>query len=415
MKLYDTPTIALAIFSAYVFLIMCFTIFITISFIKNKRWINVVLAVLSFIILFFLYQILHSVSRNETNSIFYPLGDASFYIYLSIVIALSLLITYLAIYFIIWNKNHIIYTSIINAFDVFLLGVLYFDSNGTVLLVNNTMIDIFSYLGIKENFNTETFKEFVNNKIITLNNGETYHFSISQISIERKKNYFSNKKYAAFIYEVTAKNVTEINNKTTLLKEENERILANNKLLVAYHEQIPDIIRHQEILKAKINIHEEMNELLLSTVYLLDNDDQELRKEILNKWKNNALLLSKENEDNVNQDMVNDLKTLSKTLGINIDFHHLDDIKELNIRKLFMIVGKETLLNVAKHTSDKKLIIDVVKNNNHYVMTFANEEGNKNKNITYGSGLTNIKRHVEELNGKMEVINEDNFIVKVEV
>jgi signal transduction histidine kinase len=80
-----------------------------------------------------------------------------------------------------------------------------------------------------------------------------------------------------------------------------------------------------------------------------------------------------------------------------------------------MIVGKETLLNVAKHTSDKKLIIDVIKNDNHYVMTFANEEGNKNKNITYGSGLTNIKRHVEELNGKMEVINEDNFIVKVEV
>ena len=29
--------------------------------------------------------------------------------------------------------------------------------------------------------------------------------------------------------------------------------------------------------------------------------------------------------------------------------------------------------------------------------------------------ITNIKRHVEELNGKMEVINEDNFIVKVEV
>ena len=415
MKLYDTPTIALAIFSAYVFLIMCFTIFITVSFIKNKRWINAALSVLSFVILFFLYQILHAVSHKTTTSFFYSLGDASFYIYLSIVIALSLLITYLAIYFIIWNKNHIIYTSIINAFDVFSLGVLYFDSNGTVLLVNNTMVDIFSYLGIKDNFNSETFKEFVNNKIITLNNGETYHFSISQISIERKKNYFSNKKYAAFIYEVIAKNVTEINNKTTLLKEENERILANNKLLVAYHEQIPDIIRHQEILKAKINIHEEMNELLLSTVYLLDNDDQELRKEILNKWKNNALLLSKENEDNVNQDMVNDLKTLSKTLGINIDFHHLDDIKELNIRKLFMIVGKETLLNVAKHTSDKKLIIDVIKNDNHYVMTFANEEGNKNKNITYGSGLINIKRHVEELNGKMEVINEDNFIVKVEV
>jgi hypothetical protein len=173
MKLYDTPTIALAIFSAYVFLIMCFTIFITVSFIKNKRWINAVLAVLSFIILFFLYQILHCVLRDETNSIFYPLGDASFYIYLSIVIALSLLITYLAIYFIIWNKNHIIYTSIINAFDVFLLGVLYFDSNGTVLLVNNTMVDIFSYLGIKDNFNSETFKEFVNNKIITLNNRET--------------------------------------------------------------------------------------------------------------------------------------------------------------------------------------------------------------------------------------------------
>ena len=186
-------------------------------------------------------------------------------------------------------------------------------------------------------------------------------------------------------------------------------------MLKKYHEQIPDIIRHQEILKAKINIHEEMNELLLSTVYLLDNDDQELRKDILNKWENNALLLSKENENSVNQDMVNDLTTLSKSLGITINFHHLDDIKELDIRKLFITVGKETLLNIAKHTSDKKLIIDVVRKENHYVMTFANEEGNKNKNIVYGSGLTNIKRHVTQLNGKMTIINDDNFIVKLEV
>ena len=158
-----------------------------------------------------------------------------------------------------------------------------------------------------------------------------------------------------------------------------------------------------------------MNELLISTVYLLDNDDQERRKDILNKWKNNALLLSKENENSVNQDMINDLITLSKSLGIQIDFHHLDDIKELEIRKLFIMVGKETLLNVAKHAKDKKLIIDVIKKENHYVMTFANKEGNKNKNIIYGSGLTNIEKHVTQLNGKMTIINDDNFIVKLEV
>ena len=415
MNLYDTPEMVLALFSAYTFLLICFVIFVTVSFIKNKRWVNATLAILAFVILFLIYQVLHVASKEETGSFFYSFGRLSFYIYLAIVLSLTLLITYLGIYFIIWNHNHIIYSSIINAFDAFLIGVLYFDENDTILLVNNTMADIFSYLDIKEKFNSASFKEFVNNKIITLKNGETYHFSISQITIERKKHYFSKIKYVAPIYEVIAKNVTEINNKINILKEDNERIITNNKLLVAYHEQMPEIIRHQEILKAKINIHEEMNELLISTVYLLDNDDQELRKDILNKWKNNALLLSKENENSVNQDMINDLITLSKSLGIQIDFHHLDDIKELEIRKLFIMVGKETLLNVAKHTKDKKLIIDVIKKENHYVMTFANKEGSTNKNIIYGSGLTNIEKHVTQLNGKMTIINDDNFIVKLEV
>lgn len=415
MKLNETSPLFLAFFSAYVFLLIIVLIIFTIYFIINKRKLNAILAISSFVVLFSIFQIIYIFQKNLVKHFLYQLSAIPIIVYLLAIILITGLIIYLAIDLFSYNHSHITSSSIIEAFDALLLGVLYFDEDGIPLLINNKMLDIVNLLDIKDNYNSDNFMALIDDKILTLNNKETYHFSINKICINRKYNYFSRKKYPAYIYEVVAKNITEMHKKTILLKAENERIIKSNQLLKKYHEQMPEIIRHQEILKAKISIHEEMNELLLSTVYLVDNENISLRKALLNKWQNNALLLSKENENSVNKDMINDLKTLSNSLGINIEFAHIDDIKPLGIRKLFITVGKETILNVAKYTGDKKLVINVFNKGEHYEMSFANPQKNKQKSIVYGSGLTNIKRHVEELNGKMVIINDDDFIVKLEV
>ena len=85
------------------------------------------------------------------------------------------------------------------------------------------------------------------------------------------------------------------------------------------------------------------------------------------------------------------------------------------ITSLFVKATKESLLNVAKHTKNKKIIIDIKRDKDVITMSFINENNVNTKPIIKGGGFTNIEKSVEELNGKMTIINEERFILRIEV
>ena len=48
-------------------------------------------------------------------------------------------------------------------------------------------------------------------------------------------------------------------------------------------------------------------------------------------------------------------------------------------------------------------------------MVFSNENAHDSKDIIKGGGLANIEKRVNELNGKMSIINNEQFILRIEV
>ena len=117
-----------------------------------------------------------------------------------------------------------------------------------------------------------------------------------------------------------------------------------NKELAAYNEETLEVVRHKEILSAKVNIHNEMNSLVLQSSYLLNNYDKKEAEKLLSKWENNALLLSKEAEINSKVDFINDLAILSDAIGVSIDCDDYSLVeKNEKITSLFVEVTKESL------------------------------------------------------------------------
>ena len=97
------------------------------------------------------------------------------------------------------------------------------------------------------------------------------------------------------LHEIIAINVTNEYNKTQDLEKEKLELSQIKRELEDYNLTINDVVKHQEILQAKINIHDEMNRLMLLSVATESDSADELNN-IFSLWQENALLLSKEVE-----------------------------------------------------------------------------------------------------------------------
>ena len=74
MKLNETSPLFLAFFSAYVFLLIIVLIIFTIYFIINKRKLNAILAISSFVVLFSIFQIIYIFQKNLVKHFLYQLS-----------------------------------------------------------------------------------------------------------------------------------------------------------------------------------------------------------------------------------------------------------------------------------------------------------------------------------------------------
>ncbi len=96
-----------------------------------------------------------------------------------------------------------------------------------------------------------------------------------------------------------------------------------NRELSEYYLSIDDTVRRKEILQAKMNIHDEMNRLMLSTV-ATDSEDTAALDAIFSLWEKNALLLCMESERKAAGHEKSSIEALAKALGLRLIWH--DDL-----------------------------------------------------------------------------------------
>ncbi len=92
--------------------------------------------------------------------------------------------------------------------------------------------------------------------------------------------------------------------------------------------------------------------------------------------------------------------------GLNYTFinNNKINIKNLQSRRNLFLIYKEILNNIAKHSEAKNVFINIEDNPSSFQLKI-NDDGKSfdKENIKHGNGLKNIRKRVNELNGKLEV------------
>ena len=239
-----------------------------------------------------------------------------------------------------WRRSHITPSSIRESMDGLPAGICYYLQEGRCILINHRMNDICLSMTGRSLQDGAAFYDRVKDKPVhILPDGTAVVFRHRSMTYEH-----------APLYELIADDVSELYRKSQQLRQANERAQKLSSSMKAYGETVADTVRRQEILEAKIQIHDEMNRMLLATQRAVqDGEGGAERTGILHMWMNQAQLLRSEAGSGTGSSLVSDLNALASVIGIEIVWNGTPDHGDAPTLKLFLLAAREAMANAAKH------------------------------------------------------------------
>ena len=303
------------------------------------------------------------------------------------------------------RKTKISPFSISEGLDRLSTGVCFYLDGGRCVLVNDRMRKIsFSLTGHTMRNGEEFAEEFLPGGSVRLPDGRV--FALKKRTLERN---------GTPLYELIAADVTELSRQTEKLRGENERLSRLNAALRAYSQSIGEHVRQNEILRAKMNIHDEMNRLLLRTRIAIDEGDPAEMNAVLGMWQNNALLLCREAEENKTDDVEKDLQTLAESLCIGIVYENRAGRRDETFLRLFARAAREAMINAVKHARAGSLFVSFEERPCETLIFFRNDGAVPAGPIAPRGGLTDLKKRLEAIGGSLEIDARGGFLLTVSI
>ena len=290
----------------------------------RKRFRFMLLSLLIFAPIFFLWQVIFDLSlfgrTEKAAAVSASLGGLPWLVWLTALAALTVASALLLQYHIRYDRNFITPGTIKLFLDRMPCGVCCWHESGRVLFSNVCMNRLCMELTGSRLLNGNHLHQAVPDGIVPVR-GKVWRFVSREITMDGER-----------LYELVASDITNEYAKTAALEKDKAELLRLNHELSAYYLSIDDAVRRQEILQAKMNIHDEMNRLMLSTVAADKNDTRAL-DEIFSMWEQNALLLCREAQQKSSEHAKDDIDALAKALGLRVIWRG-DLPDELNDRVL---------------------------------------------------------------------------------
>lgn len=292
-----------------------------------------------------------------------------------------------------WHREHITPMSINESMDELSSGLCYYRNNGFCVLSNH-MMDTYCQMltGHHLQDGLELYNEIKDKSVIQLSNGKVLLFRHRVLLYKGEP-----------LQELIADDITELHRKTEKLKVDSEHARQLNENMKSYNREIDDMVRLQEILQAKINIHDGMNQMILATKKAIRESTEQEREEILRGWQNDALLLCVEARSSINENMLFDIGGLAKLIGIQLIMDEMPLIERAECRELFLLTAREAMMNAVKHAKAKVLYIHAREENSQIIASFSNDGKTPSAVGTETGGLKTLRRKLTEAGGTMEI------------
>ena len=242
-----------------------------------------------------------------------------------------------------YDRNYVTPGAIKLFLDRIPCGICCSRENGMVLFSNVCMNRLCEAVTGEPLLNGNHFREAVSAGILPAE-GKMWRFSCRDIVSDGER-----------LIEMIASDVTAEYSRTEALEKDKEELSRINRELGEYYLGIDEAVRRQEILSAKVSIHEEMNRLMLSTVAADAGDAEELDR-IFALWEQNAFLLSSEAEESEGSDAADGAKKLADALKIRLLWDgSIPASLTGKQRNLFFAAVREAIVNAVKHAKAKMI------------------------------------------------------------
>ena len=304
-----------------------------------------------------------------------------------------------------WRRSHISRASIKESLDELPAGICYYTEEGRCILVNHRMNDIcFQLFGRDLQDGLLFGEQSLREPVRKLPDGSAVSFRHRVLDYE-----------GAPLHELIADDISELYEKRDELSRDVERAARLKESMDAYGRTIDDAVRENEILQARISIHDGLNQMLLATRRVLQDGSPKERDGILSMWRNESQLLRSEAPVSLRRDMMADLDTLASVIGLRIDWRSTPDTEDPAALTLFLLAAREALANAAKHAAATELIISTKKEDGMLYAVFENNGTAPLAVIEEKGGLANLRRRVEEAGGSVSIETEPRFRLSVTI
>lgn len=370
--------------------------------------ISVVLLAVEYFLLQITSDIMHRHTGKENVGLSYTLGRINAIWWIALIVGIMAISIAMGFFFKHWKEEHITPMSVKDSIDMLYAGLCYWEDGGRIILSNKKMDEICLTISGEMLLNGDNFYKCIESECMPMPDGTIKYFFHNLVEFEDK-----------LIHELIATDVTELYKKNELLEQETISLQKMNESLRRYNQDIEETVRKQEILDAKVYIHDEMNRLMLVTTANAETPmSEEDFREVLTLWRNNAILLGTESDKTkVNTD-ITEVNQLAELLGIQLRWQgELPGIVPNTIREVFIMVVREAIANAVKHAEAKNITIGIHKSAEKITIRISNDGKLPTGKISMGGGLSNIKRMVEANKGqfKVEVNEHFNMILEFEL
>ncbi len=340
---------------------------------------------------------------------------ASFYIISLAIVAIINI--YLISVVLISRKKSVALFSIKEAIDNLPAAICFYDSEGRVFLKNRIMDEMSVMLTGEVLLNGKSFERMlddkqhhVSNKIMYIGDSTIIRYHSKYYIIEKRNFDYT----SGVVTELKAIDITEEYKESRILEEKQSEARELSLKVRKYRDNIRDMTIAEETLRAKIRIHDELGEELLSLkkYLILGGNDEELIR-LYRLLRCNVGILNDERDLEVKNPYDKVLNTASN-VGVGIEISG-----ELPKEKpLVEIVAKalhESVTNTLRHAKGDRVFIDVVSEEDKYIITIKNNGIQPNREIEETGGLLQLRKSVESIKGRMQVSSIPEMKIMIEI
>ena len=337
---------------------------------------------------------------------------------LSLLITLEVLFTALLIWescmLIRIRKEHPTSWAVKETLDLLPAGVAFAEEDGRVVFANITMNEIARVLTGKAFMNLGPVLEKAEKtagiqgpdtlQAVYPDGSEVWQFSSGRI-MEDGKTYL----------RLVATDITELAKIHGTLQENHEKLKEIRRRLDIYSRTAERIIVSQELLNARMQVHNETGHILLASRHYMDQPGSVDETALLEMLKiTNTHLLREYEEDDTVRDPLTEAIEMAKAIGVTVKLRGMI-AEEGTHRTVLAAAIRECATNTRKHADGDDLDVMAEEEENQIEIRLTSKGNSTKSPNSESGGLASLRTLVENAGGSMEVFASETFLVKIAI